>query len=131
MKRMSLDEIKRLPDGTRVWVECVGSEWCLDESDLKSWNIKHDDGLYYDSEKGGVSFEFNYDYNADNLNRICYVGEYGCDCCLGDEPIFKNNSNGDVVFIDGKRELFISIKGNILRAKVDYCPKCGRKFDKS
>lgn len=40
MKRMSLDEIKRLPDGTRVWVECVGSEWCLDESDLKSWNIK-------------------------------------------------------------------------------------------
>lgn len=61
--------------------------------------------------KGGVSFEFNYDYNADNLNIICYVGEYGCDCCrLGDEPIFKNNSNGDVVFIDGKRELFISIR---------------------
>lgn len=50
-----------------------------------------------------------------------------CKYCMKDEPIsYKDKDN--CVFIDDKGELFIEVQGKVMRVKVDYCPKCGKKF---
>lgn len=51
-----------------------------------------------------------------------------CNYCVGDDPIYyKDNDN--CAFIDTRGELYMSISGKIARCKVEFCPKCGRKFD--
>lgn len=52
----------------------------------------------------------------------------GCDYCAGDEPVIYKDSD-NCVFVDSKGELLVSVKGYIMRGHVDYCPKCGRKFE--
>lgn len=32
--------------------------------------------------------------------------------------------------IDSKGEIMVTVKDNIMRFKVDFCPKCGKKFKK-
>lgn len=129
MKRISLTEVQSLPNGTKVYVECIGSEWCLDENSMKSWNIKQEDGLHYEveDEEHTISFPYDHDYDGTNMSIICYVGEYCCDCCLGDEAVYwQNNENN--VFVDSKGEMMVTAKDKLIRFKVKFCPCCGKKF---
>lgn len=129
MKKISIEEVKMLPNGTKVFVECVGSEWNLTGSDMKSWNIKQEDGLHYEVEDEDytISFPFDHDYVGTNMDIVCYVGEYGCDCCLGDKAIYwADNENN--AFVDSKGEMMVMAKDKLIRFKVNYCPNCGRKF---
>ena len=51
-----------------------------------------------------------------------------CNYCQGDEAIvWKDDQNN--AFIDSKGEMMVTAKDHILRFKVDYCPKCGRRFN--
>ena len=130
MKRISLAEVQSLPNGTKVYVECVGNEWCLDESAMKSWNIKQDDGLHYEveDEDHTISFPYDHDYDGTNMSIICYIGEYGCDCCLGNKAVhYKDNEIS--VFVDTKGEMTVTTKDELVRFKVSCCPNCGKKFD--
>ena len=60
LKRISLDDVKNLPDGTNVYVECIGPNWMGPEEEMKSWNIKGKDGLYY-SDRSEISFQYDFD----------------------------------------------------------------------
>ena len=73
MRKISLAEVRLLPNGTRVYVECTGSDWHID--DLKSWNIKQEDGLHYEveDENHTISFPYGFDYEGANMNIICYI----------------------------------------------------------
>lgn len=73
MKRISLSEVQRLPNGTKVYVECTGSDWHLEN--MKSWNIKQEDGLHYEVENEGhtISFPYDHDYDGTNMDIACYV----------------------------------------------------------
>lgn len=75
MRKISLAEVRLLPNGTRVYVKCVGSEWCLDENTMKSWNIKQEDGLHYEieDEEHTISFPYDHDYEGVNMDIICYI----------------------------------------------------------
>lgn len=129
MKRISLSEVQSLPNGIRVFVECIGNEWNLDDNDMKSWNIKQEDGLHYETEDAEhtISFPYDYDYYGTDMSIICYVGEYGCNCCLGDESLYwMDNENN--AFVDSKGEVMVTVKDRLMRFKVNYCPNCGKKF---
>lgn len=129
MKKISLLAVQGLPNGTKVLVECIGSEWNLDEKDMSSWNIKQEDGLHYEIEDGehAISFPYDYDYEGTDKDIVCYVGAYGCECCLGDEPLYwKDNENN--AFVDSKGEILVTVKDRIMRCKIKYCPNCGRGF---
>ena len=76
MKRIGFSDVQKLENGTRVYVECVGSEWYFsDERNYKSWNIKQEDGLYYEIETkdNTISFPYNYDYNGNRMEIACYI----------------------------------------------------------
>lgn len=74
MKEITFEQVKRLPNGTKVFVKCVGSEWCLEEKDLNTWNVKQDDGLYYE-DKEEISFPYDYDYRGENMDIVCLVDD--------------------------------------------------------
>lgn len=67
-------------------------------------------------------------HNNGNCKQCLQGKNTGCDCCAGDEPVIYKDSD-NCVFVDSKGELFVSVKGHIIRGHVDYCPKCGRKFE--
>ena len=73
LKRISLDDVKNLPDGTNVYVECIGPNWMGPEEEMKSWNIKGKDGMYY-SDRSEISFQYDFDYIAEGMEIACYVG---------------------------------------------------------
>ena len=124
MKRISLAEVQALPEGTRVCVELIGEYWSLERKEY--WNIKKEDGLYYE-DKDEISFQFDFDYVGNGMEIFCYVGEYGCDCCLGDEAVYwQDNENN--AFVDSKGEMSIMVKDKLMRFKVKFCPCCGKKF---
>lgn len=127
MRKISFAEVQALPNGTRVFVELVGRGWCSD--DKECWNIKQEDGLHYEieDEENVISFPYNFDYDANNMQIICYVDGYGCKCCLGDDAIFQKDDKNSV-FIDDKGNMLATVKGITIRFKVHYCPICGRKF---
>lgn len=129
MKRISLKEVQGLSNGTRVFVECIGSEWNLDDKNMKSWNIKQEDGLHYEIEdtEHTISFPYDYDYDNTNMSIVCYVGEYGCKCCIGDEPLQWVDEDNNA-FIDSNGKISTAISGKVMSFKVKYCPNCGRKF---
>lgn len=129
MKVISLAEVQALPNGTRVYAECVGCEWCLDEASMESWNIKQDDGPHYEveGEDHTISFPYDYDYNGNYMSIVCYVGKYGCDCCLGDKPVYWKDGENNV-FVDSKGGVTINIKDEQLRFQISYCPCCGKKL---
>ncbi len=56
------------------------------------------------------------------------VIDSGCDCCVGDKPLFYRDDN-NCVFVGvgeaGKGELMMFIAGNMQRIEVTYCPNCG------
>ena len=54
--------------------------------------------------------------------------EIGCDCCVGDEPVIYVDSD-NCVYVDSKGELLVSVKGQTIRGHVNYCPKCGHRFE--
>lgn len=64
---------------------------------------------------------------CDKLDQIIHEND-GCDCCDSDEALFYQD-NENCAFIDSHGEIMIIVKDNTMRFKVDYCPKCGRKFD--
>ena len=75
MKELSLEQVKMLPDGTRVFVACIGSEWCLDESELNSLNIKKSRDLYYveEDDNNRISFPLDFDYKAENMDVVFMI----------------------------------------------------------
>lgn len=78
MVQVDLSEVRELPNGTRVFVECVGSEWYFeDKNNYETWNVKQDDGLHYEheDENNTISFPYYYDYSGNNMDIICYVSE--------------------------------------------------------
>lgn len=74
MKEITLEQVKELPNGTKVFVKCTGSDWNLDKEELNSWNVKQEDGLYYDDQEE-ISFPYDYDYRGDNLDIVCLVDD--------------------------------------------------------
>ena len=125
LKRISISEVQALPNGTKVFVELVGSAWLINPKE--SWNIKKDNGLYYE-DKDEISFQFDFDYTGNDMEIFCYIGDYGCDRCLGDEAIYwQDNENN--VFIDSKGEMMVTVKDKLIRFKTNYCPCCGKKFE--
>lgn len=52
-----------------------------------------------------------------------------CEYCCGDTPVFWVDDQNNA-FVDKTGDMFITIKDKSLRFKVDFCPKCGRKFEK-
>lgn len=127
MKLISFSEVQKLPNGTKVYVELIGSKWNLDEK--KTWNIKQADGLHYEveTEDHTISFAYDFDYDANNMSIACYVGAYGCDCCQGDEALYwKDNENN--AFVDSKGEILVTVKDKAMRFKVKCCPNCGKEF---
>lgn len=127
MKKISLSEVRNLPDGTRVYVEMIGSDWSLKEKEL--WNVKQEDGLHYEIEddNNSISFPYDFDYDGNNMSIACFVGNYGCECCNGDGALYwEDNENNS--FIDSNGEILVVVKDNTMRYKVKYCPNCGRKF---
>lgn len=128
MKKISFSEMKKLPDGSRVYVECVGNKWMIADELRKSWNIKKTDGLYY-TDRNEISFSFDYDYVGNNMDIVCYIeeSEVGCDCCQGDIPLlWKDEKNN--AFVDSNGEIMVTVNGKEMRFSVHYCPCCGRKF---
>ncbi len=73
MRKISLAEVQLLPNGTRVYVECTGYDWHLEN--LKSWNIKQEDGIHYEveDENHTISFPYDYDYEGTNMDIVCYI----------------------------------------------------------
>lgn len=64
---------------------------------------------------------------CDKLDQILHEGE-GCDCCNGNEALFYQD-NENCAFVDSHGEIMVMVKDHVMRFKVDFCPKCGRKFD--
>lgn len=127
LKRISLDDVKNLPDGTNVYVECIGPNWMGPEEEMKSWNIKGKDGMYY-SDRSEISFQYDFDNIAEGMEIACYVGKYGCECCMGDEALYwKNDKNN--IFIDSHGNMLINVDDKRLTFKANYCPACGKKFN--
>lgn len=129
MKLISWADVQALPNGTKVLVKCVGADWNLSEKDC--WNVKQDDGLHYEEEdeEHSISFAYDFDYEAENMEIMCYVEktETGCECCMDDKALYwKNISNN--AFVDAKGKMVVTIKDKIIKYKVKYCPNCGRKF---
>ena len=76
MVQVDLSEVRELPNGTRVFVECVGSEWYFeDKNNYETWNVKQDDGLHYEHEDENNTISFPYYYSGNNMDIICYVSE--------------------------------------------------------
>lgn len=50
---------------------------------------------------------------------------HGCNCCMGDEPIYWDNKDNNA-FVDKKGNILITAKGNEVSFKVKYCPNCGK-----
>lgn len=73
--KLTLEQVKQLQNGTKVWVDCTGYEWCLDEEKLHSLNIKQDDGLHYpvEDEDNTISFPYDFDYTDSNMGIECYL----------------------------------------------------------
>lgn len=71
-----------------------------------------------------------YEISAGRLEerKISDIPPAGCDCCAGDLALFHDEQTGNFAFIDSKGNLFISVNGQEIEFKVDYCPNCGRKF---
>jgi hypothetical protein len=129
MKRVSWTEVQELQNGTKVYVELIGSGWSLDEK--TSWNIKQEDGLHYEieDENNSISFPFNFDYNGNNMSIFCFIKEGRCECCNGDKALYwKDDENN--AFVDSKGEMLITVKDKTIRYKVKYCPNCGNKFNR-
>lgn len=127
MKLISLADVQKLPNGTKVLVRCVGAEWHLEEKE--SWNVKQDDGLHYEEEdeEHVISFAYDYDYDSEDMEIICYVENCGCPCCMGDQAVYWQNISNNA-FVDAKGEIAVTVKDQILKWKLHYCPNCGRKF---
>lgn len=128
MKKISFSEVKNIPNGSRVYVECVGSEWMIADELRKSWNIKKTDGLYY-TDRNEISFPFDYDYVGNNMDIFCCIEESGmeCDYCQGDVPLFWKDEKNNV-FVDSNGEIMVIVDGKEMYFSVSYCPSCGRKF---
>lgn len=127
MKRINLESVKLLPNGTKVYVEMTGLDWTTE--DKESWNIKQEDGLHYEveDENNSISFPFDFDYDDNNMSICCYIGEYGCNCCIGDNPVYwEDNQNN--AFVDSKGEMMVTVKDKTMRFQVKYCPYCGKEF---
>ena len=114
MKRLSLSEVQLLPNGTRVYIECTGSDWHLEN--LNSWNIKQEDGLHYEveDEEHTISFPYNHDYEGTNMDIVCYIESVPCGddeisvydgCCLMNFETCQHRKDVDVMGIK-KRSLF-------------------------
>ena len=126
LKRISLDDVKNLPDGTNVYVECIGPNWHLSENELKSWNIKKENGLYY-PDGSEISFQYDFNYIAEGMEIACYVGKYGCECCLGEHHLYwKDDKNN--AFVDSEGNVLVTVDDKELTFIVRYCPNCGKKF---
>ncbi len=52
----------------------------------------------------------------------------GCICCLGDEPLYWENSDNNS-FVDYKGKVSTTAEGKTIEYEVRYCPNCGRKFE--
>lgn len=65
---------------------------------------------------------------CDKIDQITGNSD-SCDCCMGDEALFWKDEYNNA-FIDSKGEIMVTVKDNIMRFKVDFCPKCGKKFNK-
>lgn len=72
------------------------------------------------------------DHAADILDKLepIMFNQEGCSCCEGDDPLFWED-NENCAFVDNKGEILAIARDKTLRFKVDFCPKCGRKFEKS
>ena len=72
--------------------------------------------------------------SAEKLQKLCdkidqLTGNSdGCDCCMGDEALFWKDEYNNV-FVDSQGEIMVTVKDNIMRFKVDFCPKCGKSFE--
>lgn len=64
----------------------------------------------------------------DQLEPIMF-SEEGCSCCDGDTPLFWMDDQNNA-FIDSNGEISVMAKDRLVRFKVSYCPRCGRRFDK-
>jgi len=73
--KITLDRVKQLPNGTKIWVDCTGGDWHLDNEYLHSLNIKYDDGLHYlvEDEENTISFPYDFDYADNDMNIECYL----------------------------------------------------------
>lgn len=62
----------------------------------------------------------------DALEPIMFQDD-GCSCCSGNEDIYwKDNYNN--VFVGRTGDMTVMVKDRMMRFKVNYCPKCGKKF---
>lgn len=53
-----------------------------------------------------------------------------CDFCDGNKAVYyKDNEN--CVFINSKGILDMYVRGKRQMIRVEYCPKCGKSFNKS
>lgn len=77
MKKISLQQVKNLPNGSRVFVKCIGNKWCLDTSEMSTWNIKQEDGLHYEheTENHTISFPYDYDYDGTGMSIECLIDD--------------------------------------------------------
>lgn len=61
--------------------------------------------------------------------RMCEYMNKKCEFCCGDMPLFWID-NANNAFVDKTGDMLVTVKDKSLRFKVDFCPKCGRKFEK-
>lgn len=50
-----------------------------------------------------------------------------CDYCQGDVALYYED-NENCAFVDNEGEMLVTAHDKTIRFKVEYCPKCGRKF---
>lgn len=77
MKKIPLQQVKNLSNGSMVFVKCIGNKWCLDESEMNTWNIKQEDGLHYEheTENHTISFPYEYDYDGTGMSIECLIDD--------------------------------------------------------
>ena len=71
------------------------------------------------------------DQAADILDQLepIMFNEDGCSCCNSLESlVWKDDQNN--AFIDSSGEMTVMVKDYLMRFKADYCPHCGRRFNR-
>lgn len=130
MKRIPLSKVRELSNGTKVYVEMVGSGWDEKQKGIEGWGVKQDNGLYYDTKgkENKIKLPYDFKFNKNNRDILFYTAEYGCDHCLRNKAILWEDDETNM-FISSKGILSTKIEGKLNKKKIDHCLNCGRRFE--
>ena len=121
------------PPELHVWFDLSGFEAHNKTVAKRDWYDENDcptltwlESKYYPKD-GKIDFYIS--GSMDSRATVFNLIDFGCECCIGDEPVLDDS--GVSVFVDenGKLSVFVGeAEEPAATGHVAWCPQCGRVF---